>query len=37
MVPWWVVATVFLVAKKSWMFEPLAFDEYCRFDTRFIR
>ena len=25
--------TVFLAATKSWTLEPLAFDEYCRFDT----
>ena len=25
--------TVFLVARKSWTLELLAFDEYCRFGT----
>jgi hypothetical protein len=24
---------VFLAVRKSWTLEPLAFDEYCRFDT----
>ena len=30
---YWVVSTVFLAEKKSWMLKLLAFDEYCRFDT----
>ena len=27
------ISTVFLAATKSRTLEPLAFDEYCRFDT----
>jgi hypothetical protein len=28
-----LACTVFLVTAKSRILEPLAFDEYCRFDT----